>query len=473
MDDKKEKLLSHFLNVGTGNLISAFLGFITMPIITRLFMPEEYGIYSLFYLYGNMAMIILCLGMDQSLVRYYYDQSTKEYKVGLLRQCIKLPLCVTLVLALIYFANAILGVVPKGGDLLLSVLLAGYVLLLLLNRFALVLLRLEKKSRLYGAINVLQKLIDIGVIFSILFVIKKNNAEVLCLGIITAVFFSSLFSVLGNKELWVYKGHVISEHSTSELMKYAYPYIITLGLTSLFQALDRMAISHFCDYHDVGVYSSAVSLLRILGIIQTSFTTIWMPNAIDRYKKNPKDLSYFSKVCQIVTVIMFVLGASFVLFKDLFILLLGKEYREAVTILPFLAMEPIMYTISETTVVGIVFSEKSKLQILAPGFACMFNVFGNLILVSRYGAIGAAISTGLSYVLFMVIRTILSNKCMDINFKMNKILIITLAFLLYASYSSTNTFSVISVVGYIILVLLIAFCYREIISEFVARKLEF
>ena len=48
-----------------------------------------------------------------------------------------------------------------------------------------------------------------------------------------------------------------------------------------------------------------------------------------------------------------------IMFKDLIILLLGKDYREASMVIPFLVFMPLMYTISETTVGGIDFKKAS------------------------------------------------------------------------------------------------------------------
>lgn len=69
--------------------------------------------------------------------------------------------------------------------------------------------------------------------------------------------------------------------------------------------------------------------------------------------------------------------------------------------IPFLAFHPIMYTISEVTVGGLVFKKKSKIQVIVSVVPCVVNFIGNTILVPFYGGRGAAISTGISYILFL------------------------------------------------------------------------
>ncbi len=60
------------------------------------------------------------------------------------------------------------------------------------------------------------------------------------------------------------------------------------------------------------------------------------------------------------------------------------------------------YTISETTVCGIVSMKKSKIQIVVAAGACITNIIMNTFLVPRYGCQGAAISTGISYIVFLL-----------------------------------------------------------------------
>lgn len=74
--------------------------------------------------------------------------------------------------------------------------------------------------------------------------------------------------------------------------------------------------------------------------------------AVEHYVKDKADVTFYQKGNQIITVIMFCVGFSLILFKDVFAVLLGSKYREAAYILPFLIFNPIMYTVSETTVNG-------------------------------------------------------------------------------------------------------------------------
>lgn len=76
------KFIKHFLVIGGGTFISMIIGFLTTPIITRIVNPIEYGQYSIFTMYSSMALMVLCLGLDQAMVRFFYEQETLEYRRG-------------------------------------------------------------------------------------------------------------------------------------------------------------------------------------------------------------------------------------------------------------------------------------------------------------------------------------------------------------------------------------------------------
>src|SRR5690606_8520682 len=66
---------------------------------------------------------------------------------------------------------------------------------------------------------------------------------------------------------------------------------------------------------------------------------------------------------------------------------------------------PLLYTLSETTVVGIGISRRSGFAMLAALVAFAVNVLGNWLLIPAYGAAGAAASTCASFWIFFFLRT--------------------------------------------------------------------
>lgn len=464
-DKKENSIIKKFGIVGAGTFVSLLLGFLATPIITRLVAPEEYGLYSLFTMYTSIFLMIFSLGMDQALVRFFYIKDTKEFKRILLLECIWLPIILSIVAGIIMVIIGSRGISIWGFNFEIIILLIINTLIQLVYRFSLLVVRLQYKVKTFSMLNILQKGLYIAFSVPLLLTRNEGDAIVLCRAITLASVFCLIISVVVEKDIWNFKNIIRKKCnfaiSYRELFKYSYPFIFSMGITILFQSLDKIALSYYCTDYEVGIYSSTMTLINVFAVVQTTFNSLWVPMAVEHYAKVPKDKYYYAKANYIITVIMFFLGFSLILVKDIFSIILGSEYREAAYILPFLVFNPIMYTISETTVCGIIFKKKSKYQVYISIIACFCNFIGNLLLVPVLGCKGAAISTGVSYIVFFAMRTFVSNKLFPVDFKTVNMFLITLVTLVYALYNTFFKFNVVSIILYLLCSTVLFLLYKE------------
>ena len=462
---RANSILKHFMVIGSGTAINMMIGLISTPLITRLVDPTEYGQLGMFTLYANIAEMVLCLGMDQALVRYYYEYDHLEYRRNLLFKCLVLPVIVTIVTAIAFLTLIRFSVIKFEFSFPICMWMCICVFVQLVYRFGLLILRLEYKSKQYSFLNILRKASYLCFVIILSIALKRDYLILLVISTVSSISLCMIISIIFRKEEWLFgKAHLSSiKISQSELLKYAVPFIISMGVTQLFQAIDKISINQYRSYAEVGVYTSAMTLVHIFAIIQTTFNSMWAPMQVEHYTKNPNDHSFYQKGNQIITVIMFFVGFSLILVKDLFAILLGSKYREAAYILPFLIFNPIMYTISETTIGGLVFKKKSNLHVIIALGACMTNFIGNTILVPKLGCRGAAISTGISYIVFFSLRTIIANRYFYTDFKLSKFYLLTAVTCVYAFYNTFHRFDFISLFGYFICVFILVCNYKEII----------
>lgn len=463
---EKKSFLKHFAIIGGGTFINLLLGLITTPLITRIVDPAEYGQLSIFTMYSNIALMVLCMGLDQALVRYYYEKDDMEYKRALLFRCIQLPVIVSLICCALVIISSVTGLIHFEFNSLIMVMLCLYTLVQIVYRFSLLIVRLEYKSKLYSMLSIVLKASYILIAIPLVLVVKGNYLLLLVIATVLSALICMVVSIYAQARMWNFFENQDERCSISrkELLLYAYPYIISMGVTTLFQAIDKISLNYYCTYREVGIYSSTMSLVHIFSIIQTTFNTLWAPMAVEHYTKDPDDRSFYIKGNQMITVVMFFIGISLILVKDVFAILLGSKYREAAYILPFLIFNPIMYTISESTVNGLVFMKKSKMQVVVAVGACVTNIIGNTLLVPELGCKGAAISTGISYIVFFTLRTVLSNRYFPVNFKLNKFYFLTFCTGCYAFYNTFVFFNAGSVIGYLICLVVLVVLYYDTIK---------
>lgn len=442
------------------------IALISTPIITRLVDPTEYGQLSIFGMYVGIAEMVLCLGLDQALVRYYYEKKETGYKSDLLFKCIKLPIIITFGSSVIFTLAVQFDIIHFEFDTFISALLCVCVLIQVIYRFSLLILRLEYNSKMYSTVNVIRKaaFLLLTVAFAVIF--KDHYLTLLVIATVSSVFLSMLISIFKQPAIWNPRSIKDKSCTTSnaELLKYAFPYIVSMGVTQIFQAIDKISLNMYRSYAEVGIYASTMTLISIFNIIQTTFNALWAPMQVEHYTNDPDDHSFYQKGNQIITVIMFFIGLSLILVKGVFAILLGEKYREAAYILPFLIFNPIMYTVSETTVGGLVFKKKSNMQVVVAIGACLTNIIGNTLLVPKLGCQGAAISTGVSYIVFFTLRTFISNKYFYTDFKLPKFYLLTGITCVYAFYNTFWKFSALSLIGYFLCLILMFYLYRSTIQ---------
>lgn len=465
---KKDSFLKQIFQLATGTIINLIIGVITTPIITRLVDPTEYGQLGMFNTYSSIALMIFTIGLDQTFIRYFFIHNDKKYQKKLLGFCFGLPVTIAVIGSAIILIWHHIDPHFLGFDSFVIWCFIANIFILILNRFSMLLLRLQYKTALYSSMNVLYKVLYVVLVIPLVLLFKRDYFYILVIATLLSVLVTSVVCVISEKRFWFeritnYKLSI----SKKELLKFGIPLMISSGVFILFQATDKICVKYYGTYSDVGVYSSAQSLMQVFAIIQSTFNTLWAPKAIDYYEKNPEDKSFYVRMNQIITVLMFAFGACVLVGKDLFVLFLGEKYRAAASIIPFLMFNPIMYTISETTVTGITITKHTSSQVIITGVSALINLIGNMVLIPILGSKGAAVSTGISYIVFFTMRTLISNHYFPINFKLKKFYLMTLVFAAGSWYHMYHSFDIVIVGIFIVTIALLYYLYKETVKEIV------
>ena len=178
------KFLKHFTIIGAGTAINLLIGLFTTPLITRLVDPVEYGQYSIFTMYSSIAVMVLCMGLDQALVRFYYEKDDLSYKRALLFKCVRIPLILSVIATIIITICAYSNVINFEFPALIMVLLCVYSFAELVYRFSLLIVRLEYKSKLYSILNVIKKVAYVCVALFFLVIVKGDDLLILSVSIL-------------------------------------------------------------------------------------------------------------------------------------------------------------------------------------------------------------------------------------------------------------------------------------------------
>jgi O-antigen/teichoic acid export membrane protein len=444
-----------------GQWVAALISFITTPITTWLIIPDEFGKAAMFTLAFNLILNIVLLGADQSFARFFYERPENK-RSNLLWESLLPSLSIgifTFIIIGIFWQELSTLLFGDANHFTPILLLDITVFVAIIERYALLLVRMKKRGKTYSLIKVINSLAN--AVFTILYALLIDRSFY---AVIIGLFFSHLCSatvaILYEKNIW-FKKTKIGKNNIKAIIKYGLPFVPTFLVLWIFQSIDRIAIRNYCDFAEVGLYTAAFKIVAVMSLIQNSFINYWVPVSYESYEKNPNNTSIFERVSLFVSAIMFISGMGIVIFKDLIFLLLESSYRPAAGLTSFLLLMPIIDTVSYVTTVGINFKKKTYLYIIRATIAALINVAGNIILVPKYGAEGAAVSTAISYVVYFFIGTYFSQKLFPVNYHLSKFYISTLIFLIVSFINTFIPILYLQILSAVIGFLIVFYIYKD------------
>ncbi|MDP9654121.1 UNVERIFIED_ORG: O-antigen/teichoic acid export membrane protein [Pseudomonas putida] len=390
-----------------GPIGGAALGFVTLPIITWFYSPEDIGRIAMLQVMSSFCILLFSLGLDQVYVREYHEA---EHKPALLKASLVpgfLLLNVGLLLCLLvpgFISRTLFSV----DSLLISLLISVCMLTSFISRFLSLILRMQENGLAFSMSQVLPKLIFLAAIGT--YVLFSFGFDLLHLVIahtlsITAV--TLIYTWNTRQELLAALQQKIDIEQLKAMLRFGTPMIMGGAAFWGLTAMDKLFLRSLSTFEELGIYSVATSFASAAIIFQSIFSTVWAPTVYRWAAKgiNNEKIDQVTEYVLAAVVFLFVLAG---LFSWLVNYLLPEKYGEVQYILVVCMAYPLFYTLSETTVVGLGITRKSSYAMLASLIALLVSLIGNYLLVPSYGAAGASVSTAIAFWTLLVCRTELS-----------------------------------------------------------------
>lgn len=387
-----------------GPIGGAALGFFTFPIITWLFSAEDIGRVAMLQVAMSFGIAIFSLGLDQAYVREYHDSDNKH---ALLKEAM-LPGTALLVFFMGGFLinkeliSNLLFDVPRTS---LSVLAALCLMATFVSRFLSSVLRMQEKGLAFSLSQLLPKVFFLLIIaLYYTFEINRGLLE-LVIAHTAAVFIMFLVLLWYTRvELKIGIRQIIDLKRQKIMFQYGIPLIFGgiafWGLT----AIDKIYLRTLSSFEELGIYSVAVSFAGAAHILQSVFSAVWAPT-VYKWASNGEDLEKVHRITRCVLICVLLIFCLVGMFSWLVDFILPENYKDVKYILVACLAFPLLYTLSEVTVVGINLTKKTSYAMTAAVLSFMVAALGGYILIPSYGAAGAAASTSVAFWVLLVLRT--------------------------------------------------------------------
>lgn len=387
-----------------GPISGALLSLITLPTITWFFSQEDVGKISMLQIIIGFSTLLFSLGLDQAYVREFHEVVNKSalFKQSFLPGLILLFLALCVLLS---FGGSMAGWLFGNPNWHLSVLVAIALLAAFVSRFLSLILRMNERGLAFSMSQALPKIILLGIICIYVLAGYDKTLVNLVLANTVALGFVGIIFAFNTRREWIssIKTRLDIQHLKS-MLKFGLPLIFSSlaywGLT----AVDKMFLRTMASFDVLAVYSVSVSFASAATILQSVFSTVWAPT-VYKWASKGEGLENVHKVSRYILALVVIAFCLAGLLSWIVTLFLPVEYSKVQWIIVSCLGYPLLYTLSETTVVGIGISRHSGYAMLAAIVAFAFNIVGNWLMIPVFGAAGAAVSTCVSFWIFFVLRT--------------------------------------------------------------------
>lgn len=390
------KLFRDVAIYGVGDVATSAVNLLLLPLYTEVLGTTAYGILALLLAIEAGAKILLRWGLDSAFMRLYFD-------------CPDLPSRQLLASTTVWFLLAV-----NGPVLLAAWLAAPWLSGLMFDtvEYAATLRAFFLNTFVVGFFFVpfhIYRIDGQAVRFSILTFARAAGTVILRLVFIIGLGLGVFGIVAADLVLTLIVGAAIaptfaqllrprfSMSLLAEALRFGAPRL-PHGLAHQVTAVaDRWILYAYVAIDRIGIYSTGVSLGLGMKLFLSAFEYAWAPFYLDAMRR-PEAKAIYSRITTYVVAILTLLATGLAAVSDEIVqLMTAPAFRDAGPIVPWIAVGVALQGFYQLTAIGLNITKRTALLPIATGTAMIVAIGMNLLLVPRFGIIGAAWAFALSY----------------------------------------------------------------------------
>ena len=421
-----KRLFRHMSIYGLGDIMGRSISFLLIPLYTNYLSRSEYGIMALVYVFIGFINVLYFMGLNTAFLRFFIAEKNGEGRKTVFSTTVLFLACTSFLGSVcLWFASPAVAALFFGNSLY-AVYVRFMALILFVDtvaQFPLLTLRALEKSKRYAAITVARFAITVGFNLYFVLLLRKGVEGVLLSNLLASL---SVFVLLIPIALR-YLRRTVSLPLLKSLLRFGLPLIPAVLCVLAIDLSDRYILEYFAGLEQVGVYSLGYRLGMIMTLFVTAFRVAWPPFFLSvSAQKDAKNiyarvLTYF-----LVTGVVLFLGVTLYL-RIVLHLFVGEEYWVASPIVPVILLSYLFYGVYVNFIVGVYITKKTKPIPYVTGFAAIVNIVFNLILIPKFGMMGAAVATLLAYISMAFSLNVITKKIYPVHYELGRIMKISIA----------------------------------------------
>jgi O-antigen/teichoic acid export membrane protein len=413
-----KQLAGESLIYGVSGTISIFIGFILLPLLTRVFTPEEYGIVELVDVLFMFLTVAVVLGLDAASTRWFYDSddpADRRKTIGSWFWC-QFSVSGVLALLLIGFAPGISRVVTGSSD---------YALLVVLSAAA---LPLQAAQRVFSNWLRYQRRPWAAVAFAGGTALTSFTLVVLFLAVwhrgLVGLYTAKLAALLPAAAAaafgfgkWIAL-KTFSWERLKSMLRYGIPLAPAAVGLWVVRSADRYFLQNLCDTREVGLFAVAAKIATGVAVVLLAFTQAWAPFAFSILHQ-PNSRRVYVRALDAYSFLGCGLCTATALFAPLLVRILAtrEAYYPAASSVAFLAFASLFSAACPSIAsLGVAVAKKSIPTAVAVAVGLSVSLALNLLLIPLFGRNGAAAASMVAWFASMAFLFAASQRAYPIPF---------------------------------------------------------
>lgn len=427
-----KKLAGQTAIYGLSSVIGRLLNYLLVPLYTRYFLPEEYGVVTEMYAYVAFLVVILTYGIETAFFRFSNKENNNKKVYS------------TALISLVFSSSFSMLLMFSGSSLIANFLGAGIesrfiewfaiiVGLDAISSIAFAKLREEENAIRFATIKLLAIITNIGL--NIFFIVYKGyGLEIFgasCSGGIEYIFIANLISsivtivLLSPKMLKI--EFVFDRIIWRKMMIYALP-LLFAGLAGMVnETIDRILLKHLLPnsataQHELGLYGAFYKLSIIMVLFIQTFRFAAEPFFFAQYKQKD-DRKVYADVMKYFVIIMMVIFLTATIFYDFIIGFLGSAYHDerGFLVVSILLLANLFLGIFFNLSIWYKLTEKTIFGAYLSIIGAVITILLNVILIPKMGFVGSAWATLVCYFSMVSASYFFGKKYFPIPYQIGKI----------------------------------------------------
>ena len=432
------QLASQTAIYGLSSIAARFINFFFVPIYTRVLSPGNYGLASELLAYIALLQVVLTFGLETGFFRFANKEKEKAGMLFSTASSWLLASSVVFIVLVFLLSGAISRSMGHS-----AVYLKFVAMILAIDCFTAIYfarLRYENKPWLFAIFKTIKILSEVGFNLLLFFLLPgwlMKHPDSILLDfipsrpdygyILLAILLSGIVSLVLFIPSIIRTRLRFSAVLWKKLMLYSLPLMIA-GLPGIANDyIDRILFRYFFPdttpwLDQLGIYSAVIKLAVFITLFVQMFRYAAEPFFFSSSQQQNIQKTYADVMKYFVAFCMF-LFLGIVFYADLFALILGKDYRTGMDVLPVILLANILLGISFNLSMWYKLSEQTRFAVYITLSGLAATVFIDVVFMPVYGYYAAASSHLVSYAVMIAISYRLSLRHYPIPYDLKAIFI--------------------------------------------------